>query len=401
MMGKDKLIRICDGVVEGSFYAILAAVTFSISLVEIACVIMILAWAVKKILARDFKSLDSVPARLLALFLLWTLFSCRNSAYFSESFRGVFKLVKYALIFMAAADGLRDDRIVKRALYVIAAVAGVTCLNGLFQYFSGFDLIRHRHLIDLDYLRRISSSFVHPNSFGIYLMMVSLVLLSWLMSGYKRAVSWFWIAGSFALSILCLVLTKSRGAWLSFLAAFLVLGVIRSKRTAGLFLVIVLCVSGALIYMFPDRLRGLTDLKAGTTEERIMLWEGTINMIKEHPVLGFGVNTYSRIFPKYKPADYPDVRYSHNCYLQMASEIGIPGALLFISFLASVLVCSFRGFTGRERGRKEYLAMGLFAALAGFAMDCLVDTGLYSVNLAVFFYLLAGFCFAITRRVEK
>ncbi|MBF0215734.1 MAG: O-antigen ligase family protein, partial [Candidatus Omnitrophica bacterium] len=136
--------------------------------------------------------------------------------------------------------------------------------------------------------------------------------------------------------------------------------------------------------------------------ERLMLWKGTINMIKVHPILGFGVNTYSRNFPLYKPPEYPDVRYSHNCYLHMASEIGIVGALLFIVLLITVLILCMKYMARIRPGYRKNLEAGLFAALSGFAINCIVDTHLYSVNLAVFFYMLLGYCYGLSyRNVEE
>ena len=57
-------------------------------------------------------------------------------------------------------------------------------------------------------------------------------------------------------------------------------------------------------------------------------WREAIAIIRQHPILGIGINTYSQIAPGYRITwgGYP-----HNCYLQMASEIGIPGLIFFRS----------------------------------------------------------------------
>ncbi|MFQ5953261.1 MAG: O-antigen ligase family protein [Candidatus Omnitrophota bacterium] len=397
-MSKEKIIRICEGTIEWCFYALLVVATFSISLVEVAAGVMIAAWLVKTAVSRDLRFLRSVPVRLIILFFLWTVLSCLNSDYFSESFRGVFsKVAKYSLIFIIAATSLRKERIIKRTFFVIAATAVVICANGFFQYFAGFDLIRHRQLISLDYLRRISSSFVHPNDFGVYLIIVSTVFISFVLS--RNSDLKYRISALIALlfSLGALFLTKSRGAWISFSAAFLVLGILKSRRMVAVFLAILLVIFVMLPYTAQERIFSLADLKSGTTWERLMLWKGTINMIKEHPVLGFGINTYSRNFPKYRPPDYPDARYSHNCYLHMASEVGIVGALLFLIFLVTVFVYSLMGILRMSVGPRKSISTGLFAGLVGFSLNCIVDTHLYSVTLAVFFYLLLGFCFSLSR----
>jgi len=276
-------------------------------------------------------------------------------------------------------------------------IAGaIACLNGIFQYFAGFDIIRHRTLIPLDSMRRISSSFVHPNDFGVYLLVIGVMLLSLVLSGTTRLLRRLSLAAVFVLTAVSLFLTRSRGAWISFSAAFLSLGALKTRRVLGMFLALLLVVVILLPYTVQERIFDLTNFSSGTTWERLMLWKGTINMIKEHPVLGFGVNTYSRNFPAYKPSEYPDVRYSHNCYLHMASEIGIVGAFLFLVFLMTVLIFCLKGILSMPPGERRNLAAGTLAGLVGFALNSMVDTHLYSVNLAVFFHLLLGFCFALS-----
>jgi putative inorganic carbon (HCO3(-)) transporter len=402
-MSMQKVIRICDNIIEGCFYVLLAAVTFSISLVEIAVSIMILAWFIKKALDRNLKFLRSLPFIFLIAYFLWTVLSCFNSDYFKESFRGIFKVLEYALVFIIAATSLRKEAVIKRSFFVIAIVAIIICADGIFQYFFGYDFIRHRLLTKDDYLHRISSSFIHPNDFGAYLLVVSVIFISFLLSVKNRLKARLFIFLPLVLCLVNLFLTKSRGAWISFSAAFLVLGALKTKRVLGIFLAILLIIFITLSYVAPERMFSLADFKSGTTWERLMLWKGTINMIKEHPILGFGVNTYSRNFPKYKPAEYPDARYAHNSYLQMASEIGVVGALLFLAFLLSVLIYSLKGIYVMKRAggiRRDY-AVGLFAGLVGFSLSCVVDTHLYSVNPAVFFHLLLGFCFVLCGNVQE
>ncbi len=398
---KEKTIRVCDRMIEGCFYVLLVATAFSTSLVEIASTLMIIAWIAKTVISRDWQSINPMPVKLLGLLLLWTILSCFNSAYAKESFRGILKILQYALVFCAAASSLRGEDKIKRFLCVTVGGMILICVNGFIQYFSGEGLIRHRTLIPLDYLRRISSSFIHPNDFGVYLLVVTIILISFLFSKSYGSKGKLMFSGALMFSAISLFLTRSRGSWISFAASLLTLGSLKSKKVLALLLVLLMVVFMILPYSVQERIFDLTDLKSGTSWERVMLWKGTIEMIKVHPFLGFGVNTYSRNFPKYKPAEYPDVRYSHNCYLHMASEIGIVGALIFLIFLVTVLIYSLKGIFRLRPSRRKDLAVGLFSGLVGFALNCMVDTHLYSVNLAVLFYLLLGFCFALTYHVEK
>ena len=400
-MTKEKFINLCDMVVEGCFYVLLVAITFSTSIVEIASVTLMVFWGLRKLIKKDFKIIDSVPARILAVYIFWVILSCFNSEYAKESLRGIFKWLEYSMIFIVMATTVWREGTLRRFMYVTAGTVVVICSNGFYQHFTGEGLIRHRQLTQLDYLRRVLSSFVHPNDYGAYLMVVTVIFIAALIAANQRLRNRLAMLALIAISSVSLFLTRSRGAWLAFVAAFLSLGSLRSRKIVLIFTFLLLLGFFILPQSTKERLYNLTDLEGGTTWERVMLWKGTANMIKEHPVLGMGVNTYSRNFPNYKPPEYFGIRYTHNSYLQMASEVGVVGAIIFLAFLASVLFYSLKGISSLPAGSRKTLAVGLFAGSVGFILNCAVDTHLYSVNLAVFFHLLLGFCFSITCNVEK
>ena len=205
------------------------------------------------------------------------------------------------------------------------------------------------------------------------------------------------VSGPFlAVSVLALFLTKSRGAWLSFVAALMALGALKSRKVILIFIALLAALGLFAPQSMRARVSDVFDMTSGTTWERMQLWKGTVEMIKVHPVLGFGVNTYSRNFPKYLPEGYTDARYAHNCYLHMAAETGVPGVLIFLGFLLSVFARAARGISVMRPGARKDLATGLFAGTLGFAFNSMVDTHLYSITLAMFFYALLGYCLALT-----
>jgi len=401
MPDKDKIVSFCDTVIEACFYSLLVTVPFSISFVEIFSSVMIAVWVFKTAMTKDLGFLRLMPVRILLVVLAWTLLSCINSDYFKESFRGVFKALEYYTIFTVAAATLGRKDIEKRFYYVLAVSSFLICANGVVQYFTGSDLIRHRALISMDYLRRISSSFIHPNDFGGYLVIVGAVLSAVSISSNIRMRIKIISLLPFFVSMLGLFLTRSRGAWLSFVAAFLIMGAFKARRILVLFIAVLIVIFVMLPYTVQEHILSLSDVASGTTSERLLLWKGTIDMIKVHPFLGFGVNTYSNNFPKYKPPEYPDVRYTHNCYLHMASEVGIVGAFIFIVFLVVTLMLCLLGVLREKTGIKKDIAAGLFAGLVGFSLNSMVDTHLYSVTLAVYFYVLLGFCYALIARADE
>jgi ABC-type amino acid transport system permease subunit len=210
-MDKLRITRYLDILMEACFYALLVAVTFSTSLVEIFSSILIAAWVIKRLVTRDITDLKNVPFLLIALYWAWTVLSCVNSAYFKESMRGVLKAAEYSLLFITAATSFNDEKVAKRALYALLFASILVSADGFFQYITGHDFIRHRNLINLDYLHRVSASFVHPNDFGVYLLVVALVFSAVIFSRNQRLREKMVLAVPLSMVLASLYLTKSRG----------------------------------------------------------------------------------------------------------------------------------------------------------------------------------------------
>jgi putative inorganic carbon (HCO3(-)) transporter len=240
---------------------------------------------------------------------------------------------------------------------------------------------------------------VQYNDFGAYLVIITAIICS-LFFSRSRLLKERILIMVIAMPVMwCLFATKSRGAWIGTVIAVLSMASLKSKRLLAAILVL-LCVSPVFLpASVKSRFSDFSEAaKGGTTWERMKLWSGTIAMVKEHPILGFGVNTYTRNFPKYKPADYPDVRYTHNSYLQMGAEIGIVGAGIFLIFLVSTIISSARGIGMFKKGLPQDLYVGLYAGVIGFLFHCGVDTHLYSVTLSAFIFLYLGLMLALRRQ---
>ena len=85
----------------------------------------------------------------------------------------------------------------------------------------------------------------------------------------------------------------------------------------------------------------------------------------------------------------------------MASEIGLLGLSCFLLFIGGILI---KGFTALHRIRDNTfkpLILGLNLGLTAFLIHSFVDTNLYSLNLAVLFWVTAGVMLASVKISEK
>ena len=114
-------------------------------------------------------------------------------------------------------------------------------------------------------------------------------------------------------------------------------------------------------------------------------------MIKDNPFLGKGVGTFMNNLVKYDVA--PGYQYAHNCYLQIWAESGIFALLGFLWLIIYVFYEGIKCFIKN----KDYLLLGVLSGLLAFLLHSFFDTCLYSLQLAVLFWLMLGFAVAITR----
>jgi len=192
------------------------------------------------------------------------------------------------------------------------------------------------------------------------------------------------------LTLLLILLTQSRGVFLGLLVGFgpTVLWRLR-KRPAGtvgavvmILLVVVLLVPAASWH----RLAGITKVTESMAEankeqdrldemasvsavQRREILQTGLHIAASHPVLGVGIGCYPQANELYAPQ--LGRRDAHNTYVTLAAETGLPGLLLWLGLVGSVLV--------QVRRRRANLA----------ADGCIVQA--VWIERAVIGYLFAGF----------
>ena len=112
-------------------------------------------------------------------------------------------------------------------------------------------------------------------------------------------------------------------------------------------------------------------------------------MAAANPILGTGIGTWSDQYPRYAYTGF--TRLAHNSYLQVADECGIPALVILLATLGTVACSLLRGLS-RPLGEpsQRLLLCGLSAALAGGAVQNLVDSNWYVFFLSSTFWTFAG-----------
>ncbi len=126
---------------------------------------------------------------------------------------------------------------------------------------------------------------------------------------------------------------------------------------------------------------------------RIVIWKQSWRLLFEHsPVWGIGLGLYSLIWPPYRdPADGSGGYFTHNDYLQIWIEAGLPGLLLLLVFQASVFWMVWHAWRNSHITSAAHVEIaGLFAGFAAVSAHSFLQYNFYIIPILVLCGLLLG-----------
>ncbi|MDP2912812.1 MAG: O-antigen ligase family protein [Candidatus Omnitrophota bacterium] len=419
---KNNLRAVFGKAAEWPLYLIIFALPFSKSLVEIMIVIAMIALVAKKSLARE-RIFENTPVNiLLCLFVAAALPSFFNTPNLALSARALFsKLLKFAALFVIAEEAMDTKEKINNFLTMALISCVFIVTDAFIQYFvTHIDILHfpgypsfqfsHPALITPrvwsapypDGFKGFpTASFPYPNDFAAWIIVFIFPVAAIL---FFKKEDW---PKRLGLGLLCaslfyfLILTKTRGAWLGFVIALFFLFFLRTVNLKK-FVLIVLALALLMPFVFKKSTIPYISAGAGISERNIM-WANGRAILKQHPVIGNGLNTFFTEYKKVRTDEYKNKRgsYAHNCYLQMAAETGLLGLATFLLFLSALIVKAAGSLKSIKEPFYNLLILGLTLGLIAFLVHSAVDTNLYSLNLAALFWLSAGFLMAVVKRAES
>ncbi|HEX7151163.1 MAG TPA: O-antigen ligase family protein [Thermoanaerobaculia bacterium] len=239
-----------------------------------------------------------------------------------------------------------------------------------------------------DLERRINGPSTHVMTFSGLLLPLSLMLL--MMWWHQRKA---WQLAATTVISLTLVLTFTRGVWLGWIFAVVVILVVARPRLL-LYLPIVL-VWGLVLMPLPvfGRLMSIFDPTQSSNLDRIRMIEAGVEMIRDYPVLGVGPANVKEVYPLYKKPDAPRFRppHLHNNVIQLWAERGVLGVVAYILLLALFLRECAKGWRSPGEGR-------MWAEIGIVITAGLTWAGLFEFNFGdteVFYIMLDLFALVI------
>jgi len=256
----------------------------------------------------------------------------------------------------------------------------------------------------------MSPFFKDHTSYGAVLAMFIPVNVAMLFSKRISTLGKVLLSISLSILILGIVLSYTRAAWLSLIAAAVLLVLILFKFRLKTLLLIFLAI-GAIFYIFQDQI--LINLERNEQEssddiaehvesisnvssdasnlERLNRWNCAIALFKEKPIIGWGPGTYQFVYAPYQRAkdrtiistNNADGGNAHSEYLGPLAEQGIPGMLLVLVLVFSISALAFRLYNEVKNRELKILSLscylGLFTYFVHGVLNNYLDTDKASI----------------------
>ncbi|MBT8039541.1 MAG: O-antigen ligase family protein [Gammaproteobacteria bacterium] len=335
-----------------------------------------------------------------------------------DGWTAIMRLTGYALLFLVAMQLGRSERRA-RAVFGWLTMAGLAyAVFGLAVYWGGL----HPHWLFGETVlgHDLRSTFVNRNHFATWQGLTILCALAYF---YQRMVrpeirpyavpkdretqveefvlkSWKPMI-ALVLMVTALVLTHSRGGFLSTVAGASTLLWLLDKRVSArpgeegrrklsrIIAGTALAVASIAFFLTSEVLLDRIERTDVTSEERVAVFGNIQRAIGDNPGLGFGYGTFADSFRLYDQNEGP-VHYdkAHNTWLENAFELGVMGATVLYLALAGLALTCWKGVRRRHRDW-VYPATGMAASIL-IGVHALMDFSVQIPAVAMLFALILG-----------
>lgn len=237
-----------------------------------------------------------------------------------------------------------------------------------------------------DGLARLQATFAHPNAYGYYLAVLSIMAVAVLPHTRSRM-----RVGLLAILAFCLgelLLTYSRGSWLALLTGLVIVALLQSRRLLVV-LAVALVVVPLAVPSVTSRVSDLDDERTlrGTGGNsfiwRVDHWRETMTLADDQPFTGIGLRMATQLSAGRNAP--------HNDYVRTYVELGLLGLTAYLVLLLVLLRTAQSALRRARHGLPRGVAVGFTACAVSF---CLVSVGTNRITSVVELWYLFAFAAA-------
>src|ERR1700722_5410856 len=302
------------------------------------------------------------------------------------------KMVRWVLFFVffflviQLIDGRRE---IRRALRWFTTAVAAAAIYGLWLFF-----VKHSSY-------RVAGPLEDPNDFA-YLLACTLPIAGYLISADRhRRVLW---GACFVVIAAAMLATFSRGALVGI--GVLLLWAVGTRRiplwvlASGLVSALVVVALALTVWkpLIDIAFHEKTHIAQNNTESREAFWVAALKLAERRPLTGVGPGRYPKeALPllRNNPIALKEP-VTHNSYLEILAEDGLPALLLFAAYLGGAWLL-LRGVQRRAALSRDRDEPRLATALQGAFIIAIVSGTFLSEELTAPFWLLGGLAVVLAR----
>lgn len=243
----------------------------------------------------------------------------------------------------------------------------------------------------LDKVARASGTTSHPAVYGIN-MVLTLPFFAYLFRFAKSKIQTMVLTIGLLIVLYNILLTNTRAVLLVAIMVFVLAVFKRLIRVSpGRFIALLVICAGMLPFVpaaVYDRVLSVSNYtyeRSATLRIRLEYWQAGLQIAQDNWLLGIGVGNQKTV-PNYIKSITAKETSVHNEFLETLMEVGVPGWLLFFSFVGTILFCTSKA-AGRYRQIPSMQEEYWFMIASQIAI---IITLLFGLQVDVFHFPLKG-----------
>ena len=357
------------------------------------------AFLLKGNMTLDWKWISTpLDKPIFALLILCFLSSVFSTHHYS-SFWAMVLLINYVVIYYLIINTVSTRNQFRQLIYIIIGIATFLSIFGIFKWigvnpFPWWDYSDLKYSADL-----LSSTYGNHNHLAGYLEMAIPLILGLFLTGLRGGKLIFMIFLVFIM-IAALILSLSRGGWIGSLGGVAFMAVMllidrhfRKKKliaalTCGFLAVALLVLSATPVV---ERIRTFEQkAEIQSLSGRVIVWDGVVDMILDHPLLGTGPGTFATVFTQYQPPGFLHRNFmAHNDYLHFGSELGLSFFAIIVWMIIALYKKGFQKLKNPSRFVRGF-TIGAMSGITAIIIHSISDFNLHIPANAILFTVLAA-----------
>ena len=376
-----------------------------------ALAVAVVLWRIALRRSRSLGRETALDAWLLLFLAVGFFLMSFNRPYPQVAVAGYRIVVQYMLWYFIVLRLLEDDRDLKVLLASFGLLLLFLSLHGIYQYAIGVPIPESwTSSTEAGVRTRVFSLTGSPNILGSLLVLLAPLAAAGLYF-FRDVRAKIGCLALVLASMLALLFTFSRGAWLGMMLAVALFSIFVDGRlialmatAAAAILALIPSITSRITFLFSTEYAELTELGG-----RAFRWTTGLKLLHEsNPWLGYGLGMFGgAVAMNNKLLDETEdfyYFYMDNYYLKTLVEMGYLGMIFYVLLLAAVIYVGLKaiqqsgtplfGLSGdplvRAEGNMRLWAVGIFCGLSGVLLHCYFENIFEEPYMSSYFWGLAA-----------